>query len=160
MRAARDDPGDHRATTRDTARDTGQVALLTLVFVLVLVLALGVTTAASSLYLARKRLFDVADATALAVADDFALAGLAGDRPRAEFDDATVRLAAAELLDTAAARRIDGIGIGRPTGRAGTGGVQVTVTGTARPPLLVLLVPDGVELSATARARLVFTTGP
>ncbi|TPW73352.1 pilus assembly protein TadG-related protein [Schumannella sp. 10F1B-5-1] len=114
-----------------------------------------VVTAASSLYLERKRLFTVADGAALAAAESFDLDAAPGaDRTGPRLDDDAVRSAAQDALDAAPAR-IEGLALENARTLDGRS-AEVRVSGYWRPPILTLAVPEGVRIEVTARARAVY----
>lgn len=116
-------------------------------------------TAATSLYLERKRLFSLADGAALVGAESFELAavrpgGVAGstDGPRLTASgvqrDVTAYLAQAPTADLTAltlesAGTIDGLS------------ATVTLSSSWSPPVVTLFIPEGVRLQVTATARSV-----
>ncbi|GAB3408628.1 hypothetical protein GCM10027515_26180 [Schumannella luteola] len=114
-----------------------------------------VVTAASSLYLERKRLFTVADGAALAAAESFDLDQPgASDRSGPQLDDVSVREAAEEYLDGTPSP-VEGTALesaSTPDGRSAV----VRLSGYWKPPLLSLAVPEGLRLEVTARARSVY----
>lgn len=121
--------------------------ILTLGYAVLALVAVLVCVAATSLYLEQKRLDGLADAAALAGADGFTLDIDAGE-PVARLTSQDVRAQASAFLadvggdaQLVAAEAPDGVS------------ARVTVAGTWRPPVLTLLLPDGVELSATATSR-------
>lgn len=127
-------------------------AALTLVVVLLV-------TAATSLYLERKRLFSLADGAALVGAESFDLAavrpaGAAGGEEgprlttRGVQRDVTIYLAQAPTADLTAlalesADTIDGLS------------ATVTLSSSWSPPVVTLFIPDGIRLEVTATARSV-----
>jgi hypothetical protein len=137
--------------------DDGSILPLTACFgALALVLVLLVT-AATSLYLERKRLFTLADAAALSAAESFALADveLTPQGPRPVLRPEAVRDAAAEFLGRMPTGELERLRIQEATtldGRSAT----VTLSSAWRPPVLTLLLPEGVEVEVTSVARSVF----
>lgn len=141
----------------ERAPDDGSILPLVAGFVaLALALAL-VVAAASSLYLERKRLFTLADATALAAAQSFPLDAVAveGGRVRVALADRDVAESARAYLGAAPAARLEGLVMEQaasPDGRSAT----VTLSAAWRPPLLSPLLPDGLRLRVTSVARTAF----
>jgi Putative Flp pilus-assembly TadE/G-like len=137
--------------------DDGSILPLTACFgALALVLVLLVT-AATSLYLERKRLFTLADAAALSAAESFALADveLTPEGPRPVLLPGTVREAAADFVGRMPAGGLEDLRIVEATttdGRSAT----VTLSSRWRPPVLTLFLPDGVAVEVTSVARSVF----
>jgi hypothetical protein len=123
---------------------------LSLVLVLLVV-------AATSLYLERKRLFTLADGAALVGAEAFPLdavrSGAAGYRPALASTDVSAAVTA-YLQGTPT----DFTGL-RLEGAGTEDGLSATVELSAywRPPVLSLLVPEGLRIEVTAVARSVFS---
>lgn len=137
--------------------------LLTLVFgALVLTLVL-VVASASAVHIERKRLLALADGAAADAADAVdvaayygAPAGSTDGATRVPLSDASVDAAVREYLGLAPVGEFDGLRVAEPTGTPDGVTAQVTLTATARPPLIPwVLVPwsDGVALRVTSTAR-------
>jgi hypothetical protein len=138
-------------------RDEGSILPLVIFYgVLALVLVLGVT-AATSLYLERKRLFTVADGASLVGAEAFDL-----DQVTATdgvFDphlrSADVAAAVDGYLAGGGVTRFDRLSVERalsPDGRSAT----VELAAHWSPPVLTLLVPGGIRIDVVSTARSVF----
>lgn len=139
-------------------RDEAGSTLPLVIFLGALGLALVLlVSAASSLYLERKRLFTLADGAALVGAEAFELADVevtpSGIRPR--LAPASVATAVQEYLDAAPVDRFEQLRLVRATTLDGQS-ATVTVSSQWRPPLVSVFVPDGVRLEATAVARAVW----
>lgn len=121
---------------------------------LALALVLAVA-AATSMLVERRRLFTVADGAALAAAEAFALEQVRFDGASAapELADAAVQRAAAAWAAEAAgeldAVRVEGVS-------ADARSATVSVSSSWRPPVVSLLLPEGLRLDVTATARAVF----
>ncbi|MFT4137031.1 pilus assembly protein TadG-related protein [Microbacterium sp.] len=133
-----------------TAREEeGSVLLLTLGYALLALALVFVCVDATSLYLAQKRVEQVADAAALAGADGFTIA-VDGSAPAASLTAAGVREQAEEIVVAAGEARV--VSAEAPDGLS----ARVTVATLWRPPILAVFVPEGVELAATATSRTAF----
>ena len=138
-------------------RDDGSTLPLTIFYgVLSLVLVLLVV-AATSLYLERKRLFTLADGAALVGAEAFDLAAVretpAGFRPTLDSPD--VAAAVSAYLSTAPTADLAQLRLERAEsvdGRSAT----VELSAYWRPPVLTVLVPEGLRIEVTSVARSVF----
>jgi uncharacterized membrane protein len=138
--------------------DTGSTLPLTIFFGFLSMVLILVVVAATSLYLERKRLFTLADGAALVGAEAFALddvrATTAGFRPTLESPDVaaavTAYLASIPTADVTALRleRAESV-----DGRSAT----VELSAYWRPPVLTLLVPEGLRIEVTSVARSVFS---
>jgi hypothetical protein len=109
-------------------------------------------TAATALYLERKRLFTLADGAALAGAEAFPLAGLADGRPQLRTAD--VAAAVSGYLDSAPSE-LTGLAVEAADSPDGVS-ARVTLSSYWRPPVLTVFVPDGLRIEVTATARSVF----
>jgi uncharacterized membrane protein len=136
--------------------EEGSTLLLTIFYGFLSLVLILLVVAASSLYLERKRLFTLADGAALVGAEAFDLTDVtltaSGPRPVLESVDvaAAVRAYVASTPSSFQSLAID---------RAETvDGRSATVTLSAywRPPIVSLLVPEGIPIEVTAVARSVF----
>lgn len=127
--------------------DDGSVLILTLGYAVLALVAVLICTAATSLYLAQKRLDAVADAAALAAADGFELT-IADGEPVASLSDAEVR-EQAELMIAQMGGGATLLSAATPDGVS----ARVTVAGAWHPPVVTFFVPDGLALEATATSR-------
>jgi len=137
--------------------DDGSTLLLTIFYGFLALVLVLLVTAATSLYLERKRLFTLADGAALVGAEAFDLqtvtttAGVA--RPILKSED--VALAVTEYLDEAPVAGFDQLRVVRADtvdGRSAT----VTLSARWSPPVVSLLVPEGFPIEVTALGRSVF----
>ncbi|WP_127818770.1 pilus assembly protein TadG-related protein [Microbacterium sp. CPCC 204701] len=131
----------------DGSDEEGSVLILTLGYAVLALVAVLICTAATSLYLAHKRLDAVADAAALAAADGFELT-IADGEPVAALIDADVR-AQAELMVAQIGGEATLVSAETPDGVS----ARVTVAGAWHPPVVTIFVPDGIALEATATSR-------
>lgn len=138
-------------------REDGSLLPLTIFFgFLSLVLILSVV-AATSLYLERKRLFSLADGAALVGAEAFELDAVSitagGARPTLRSE--AVRSAVSHYLDTVPDEHFESL---RLESAATLDGRSATVQLSAywRPPVVSLLLPEGIRLDVTAVGRSVF----
>jgi hypothetical protein len=145
-----------RAAARLRSEDGSTLPLIIFFATLGLVLVLLVT-AATSLYLERKRLFSLADGAALVGAEAFELndVSVTGGVLRPTLTDAEVRHAVDSYITDNPIGRFRDLGVadaGTQDGESAT----VTLTASWRPPVVSLLVPDGIRLRVTSVARSVF----
>ena len=139
------------------ATDEGSTLPLVIFFGFLGLLVVLLVTAATSLYLEKKRLFTLADGAALVGAEAFELEAVAltplGPRPVLESTD--VASAVADYVAGNPTAEFEALAIDAaftPDGRSAT----VTVSSTWHPPVATLFVPDGIRIDATATARSVF----
>ena len=141
--------------------EDGSTLILTIFYGFLALLLILVVVAATSLYLERKRLLTLADGAALAGAEAFDLGAMtvtadgAGAGLRPSLSSAGVRAAAEDYLAAAPHGRMEGLSV---SGAASVDGQSATVSLSAhwRPPVLAVLLPEGVPLAVTAVARSVF----
>lgn len=163
--APRDEPAPPRACTpkgcspllaRLRGDDDGSILPLTIFYSFFCLILVLLVVSASSLYLERKRLFTLADGAALAGAESFALEELAptatGLRPTLR--SGAVRSAVDDYLRSTPDGRFDGLFIEDASSADGLS-ARVTLSAFWRPPLLTLLVPDGLRIEVTAVGRSV-----
>lgn len=132
--------------------DAGQILPLAIGFSAIALAVIFMCVAISSLYLTEKRLYALADSTALAAADSFRPDVTGG--PRIVLTDAGVRRSARDYLsDIRASESFDGLRVGSRTGSPGGHGARVTLHATWHPPLLSIFVPRGVPIDVTSIAR-------
>ncbi len=144
-----------RALRRLVREEEGSTLLLTLGFLALALSLVIAVAAATSLLIERRRLFTVADGAALAAAEAFALEQVRFDGASAtpELADAAVDAAAADW----AARAAGGLADVQVEGAsADARSASVTVSSAWRPPVVSLLLPEGMRLDVTSTARAVF----
>ena len=144
--------------TRRRVRDeSGSILPLTIFYGFLALLLVLVVVAATSLYLERKRLYTVADGAALVGAEAFALddVAVADGRARPTLRSADVASAVSGYLADNPVHRFESLAVDRAES---TDGRSATVGLSAywRPPIVSLLVPEGIRIEVTAVARSVF----
>ncbi|GEK78847.1 pilus assembly protein TadG-related protein [Agrococcus baldri] len=144
-----------RLLRRIACEEQGSTLLLTIGFAALALSLIIAVAAATSLLIERRRLFTVADGAALAAAEAFALEQVRFDGTGAtpELADRAVDRAAAEWAARAAGDlaqlRVDGAA-------ADARSATVTISSAWRPPVVSLLLPEGIRLDVTSTARSVF----
>lgn len=141
---------------RDDER--GSILPLTIFFGFLCTVLILMVVATTSLYLERKRLFTLADGAALVGAEAFELddVTMTPDGPRAVLDSADVAVAAAGYLDTAPTSTFESLSLDRAESVDGKS-ATIELSAYWRPPVLSLLVPEGIRIEVTAVARSVFS---
>jgi len=141
-----------------TRNDDGSILPLIAGFGTLALVVVLLVTAATSLYLERKRLLTLADGAALAGAEAFALDDLVVEgegvvRPR--LHDVAVRAAVEQYLAEAPIAGFDGLQLERA---ASDDSISATVELSSfwRPPVVTLFVPEGIRLDVSAVGRSVF----
>lgn len=148
--------GPGRVPPPPTDADGGQITILVLGFAVVSLLLAVVVMGVTSVYVGQRKLQVLADNAALAAADTFVelRPGTGGAPPATVLDDDAVAGAAASYLDTVRAwNDTPGLALAAPTGSPDGRTAQVTLTAVVQPPVVNLLVPEGVPLTATSEAR-------
>ena len=141
-----------------TSEEGSTLILIIFSAALALALILGVS-AATSLYLERRRLFTLADGAALVASESFELSsvviGETGSFVRPLLTDEAVTRAAQGYIAGAGATKLDGLEIRRAVtldGRSAT----IELASYWRPPVVSMFLPDGIRLSVESTARSVF----
>jgi uncharacterized membrane protein len=137
--------------------ENGSTLLLTIFYGFLALVLILLVVAATSLYLERKRLFSLADGAALVGAEAFDLdaVALTARGPRPVLDSSDVAAAVDSYVASAPGRRFEALRIERADsvdGRSAT----VSLSAYWRPPLVSLLLPEGIRLEVTSVARSVF----
>jgi uncharacterized membrane protein len=138
-------------------RDDGSTLILAIFYGMICLILILLVTAATSLYLERKRLFSLADAAALVGAESFELStvSVTDGVPRVSLSSSGVHNAVERFL------------LDNPTGTfeelrleqaASIDGRSATVSLSSywRPPALTAFLPNGIRLDVTSVARSVF----
>ena len=150
---SRDQNRDH---ARGEDRDDGQVTILVIGFAVVLLLLTVVVMGVTAVYVGERKLQVLADNAALAAADTFVALepGTGGAPPVTVLDDDAVAGAATAYLDTVSAwAGTPGLALAAPTGSPDGRTAEVTLSAVVHPPVVNLLVPDGIPITATSEAR-------
>ena len=138
----------------------GSILPLTIFYGFLCLVLILLVVAASSLYLERKRLFTLADGAALAGSESFALADLSptatGVHPALR--TAAVRTAVDSYLEEAPDDRFNDLTLEKASTDDELS-ARVTLSAYWRPPVVSLLVPEGLRIEVTAVARTVFRRG-
>lgn len=137
--------------------EDGSIQVLLLGYLMVLLVVVSVVTAATSLYLERKRLFSLADAAALASAEAFDLDDVAvtDGRVRVGLRSDRVREACSQFLaDAAPTAQFDQLVLveaDSPDSRS----AAVRLQATWHPPLIGAFLPLSIPVAVTSHARVV-----
>lgn len=138
--------------------EEGSTLPLTIFYGFLGVVVVLLVVAATSLYLERKRLFTLADGAALVGAEAFLLDGVrgAGSDYRPTLTTPDVASAVSAYLDGSPAADFTGLNLERAESEDGAS-ATVELSAYWQPPVLTLLVPDGLRIEVTALARSVFS---
>ena len=142
---------------RRLADESGSTLLLTIFYGFLSLVLILLVVAATSLYLERKRLFTLADGAALAGAEAFQLDAVVvtPDGPRPTLESSDVARAVGAYLAAVPGQGFESLGVERAEtvdGRSAT----VQLSAYWRPPMISLLVPEGIRIEVTAVGRSVF----
>lgn len=145
--------GAARVRAASRADDGSILPLIAGYAALALVVVLLVT-AATSLYLERKRLFTLADGAALVGAESFTLADveLVDGELRPRLTSAAIARDVGEYLRQAPVDGLDELTLVRATTDDGSTAI-VSLAAWWRPPVVTLFVSEGVRVEVTAEAR-------
>lgn len=147
------------ARAAGSAREDGQILLLSLVFGVITLALVLVVASVSSIYLERKELLALADALAADAADAVDAQTYYTDAgvEHLPLTDASVHAAVQDYLAAAPATvtgEFEDFAVAAPTGTPDGQVAEVTLTARVRPPVLPwVLMPwaDGFEIEVTAR---------
>ncbi len=137
--------------------DQGSMLPLTIFFSFFCLVLVLLVASATTLYLERKRLFTLADGAALVGAEAFELRDVevTSSGPRVALRSADVAVAVQRYLESTETASFESLQLesaGTVDGRS----ASVQLSSYWRPPVLSLLVPEGIRLEVTAVARSVF----
>ncbi len=137
--------------------EEGSLLPLTIFYGFLSLVLILLVVAATSLYLERKRLFTVADGAALVGAEAFALddVSVTGGAPRPTLRPAQVRSAVADYLADVPQGRFESLRLESASTADGRSAI-VRLSAYWRPPVVSLLLPEGIRLDVTAVGRSVF----
>ncbi len=136
--------------------ESGELMVMIIGYVVLALLLVTVVAAVSSVYIGHKKLLSAADGAAVAAADSFTLAGVAGSSgaPVTTLSGEGVRAATSSYLNrNSSYRQLPGLSIGEGTGTADGRTAQVTLTAVVHPLFINFLIPDGIAVTATGTAR-------
>lgn len=138
--------------------DAGSTLLLTIFYGALALVLILVVTAATSLYLERKRLFTLADGAALAGAESFELADVVvnHDSPRVVLTSPRVEATVRQFLAVAPdAIHFSELALERAETTDGRSAI-VGLSAMWNPPLVTIVVPDGLRIEVEVIARSTF----
>lgn len=140
----------------DWRRDDGSILPLIAGFASLGLVVVLLVTAATSLYLERKRLLSLADGAALVGAESFDLddVELVGQDLRPRLTSAAVARDVVAYLSEAPIGGLEDVRLERAATDDGATAV-VSLSSYWRPPVVTLFVPEGVRIDVTAEARSV-----
>jgi hypothetical protein len=132
--------------------------LLTIFYGAMALVVVLLVVAATSLYLERKRLFALADGAALVGAEAFELSDVmvTDGSPHVTLETANVATSVEEYVEANPLSSVEDLRIDNASSPDGIS-ANVTLSAYWRPPVLTLLLPDGLRLEVTAVARSVFS---
>ena len=139
------------------ADDRGSILPLVLLYGILALALVLIVTAATSLYLEKKRLFTLADGAALVGAESFSLTEvtLGPDGPRPLLHHGEVHTAVSSYLGGNPIGDFESLQLEEATTLDGLS-ATVTVSSVWSPPVVTVFVPEGLRIEATATARSVF----
>ncbi|MEV8147179.1 hypothetical protein AB0O52_03400 [Arthrobacter sp. NPDC080073] len=150
--------GDMQGSRKSEGED-GHLMVLTIGYVVIALLLATVVAAASAIYIDHKKLLSVADGASVAAADSYTLGQVdsGAETPSAVLNSDRVRSVAESYLSQYGAHsRFDQLAVAGGTGSPDSATAEVVLSAVAHPPVVSLLLPDGVPIEArsTARSRL------
>lgn len=145
-----------QASKRRKETEEGSILLLLLGLCLIVLLLASVVTGITGIYLEKQKLQSLADQTASATVQTFSgLSGERGERPAPVLNSANVSAQAENFLASSGAySQFDQLALTGNTVALDINTGQVQLTALAHPPLVSIIVPQGVQITVTARARV------
>jgi uncharacterized membrane protein len=142
----------------DPRDETGSTLLLAIFYGAMALVVVLLVVAATSLYLERKRLFTLADGAALVGAEAFELSDVTvtDGSPHVTLEATKVATSVKEYVAANPLESVEDLRIEDASSPDGSS-ANVTLSAYWRPPVLTLLLPDGLRLEVTAVARSVFS---
>lgn len=130
---------------------------LTIFYGVLCLVVILIAVAATSLYLERKRLFTLADGAALAAAESFDLSSvvMTADGVRPSLSSGAVSVAVDDYLAIVGPGSLESLVVERAES-VDSRSATVTLSAWWRPPVLTLVIPQGLRIEVTAVARSVF----
>ena len=137
--------------------EEGSTVPLTIFYGMLCLVVILIAVAATSLYLERKRLFSLADGAALAAAESFDLSSIVmtPDGVRPSLSSGSVSRAVDDYLATTGSGSLESLVVERAE-TVDSRSATVTLSAWWRPPVLTLVIPEGLRIEVTAVARSVF----
>lgn len=150
-------PGTRARSADPEDPDAGQTTVVLIGFALVSLLLVVTVLAITSVYVGERQLQSLADRAAGAAADTFTTVDRSGGGPPTPVltNDAVAGAAASYLGTVGAFQDVSSLAVGAPTGSTDGTTAQVTLTAVVHPPVVNVIVPAGVPISATGDARAV-----
>lgn len=137
-------------------RERGSILILLIGLCLILLLVATVVITVSSVYLERQRLQALADQTASAAAQR--VEGITAETEQEAhlvLTPAGVLATSQEFLtETGALAEFENLTLSPASGVSGGSTAQVFLSSTARPPIASVVLPEGVTVTVTGRARV------
>ena len=148
----------HRMNHTALANEDGSTLLLTIFYAALSLVLILVVVGATSLYLERKRLFTLADGASLVGAESFSINQQAKPTPgwRPKLTSKEVASAVNGYLKENRSREFTALAVDRAVSMDGKS-ATVELSCYWRPPILTLLIPQGLRISVTSIARSVFS---
>jgi hypothetical protein len=139
---------------RQLDHDEGSILPLIVGFAALALIVVLLVTAATALYLERKRLFSLADGAALVGAESFALDDvmLVGGSLRPRLTSTAVARDVAAYLAQAPLTSLDEVRLEQAATLDGATAI-VSLSSRWKPPVVTVFVPEGLRIEVTAEAR-------
>lgn len=134
--------------------EEGSITPLLIGLCVILILIATVIVNITSVYIEHKRLQSLADQMSSAAAQQVTGLSNDGEKPAVQLTDSSVQACVTQTLQTSGASAdFTQLTVAAPTGASNQNTAQVSLSAYARLPMLSLIMPDGVPISATSSAR-------
>lgn len=139
--------------------EQGSILLLVVGLCAVLLLVASTVVAISSAYLERHKLQYLADQASTVAAMQVGGLGALSDAEAQLYlsDDQVKATTQTFILESGATEDFTNLSIGADTGASGGNTARVVLSATSHPPLLSIVVPQGITITVVGQARVVTT---
>lgn len=160
--AIRREKAQHTAQPRrnlDSEDEQGSVLPLIVGLCLVLLLVASTVIGVSSVYLERQRLQALADQAATSAAQRVeGIRAVGESQAQVTLTSGGVQASAQNFLqESGAGAEFSHLALNPSTGASGNSTAIIVLSARAHPPLLSLVLPDGIDITVTGRARVITT---
>ncbi|MGV3103010.1 Tad domain-containing protein [Rothia sp. 32237D007AR] len=146
-------------TEKEHEAEQGSVLPLIVGLCLVLLLIASTVTGVSSVYLERARLQALADQAATSAAQRIeGITAVGASQAQVRLTNAGVQASAQTFLhESGAGADFSHLALNRATGAPEHHTATVVLSARAHPPLLSIVLPDGIDITVTGKARVITT---
>ena len=143
-----------KADSARAADEEGSIMLLLIGLGVVLLILATVVIGITSVYIQQQQLQNLSDQLSSAAAQRVTGLSSGSDKPYVRLTNAAVSETVSQTLQqSGATQEFEVLRISAPTGAPDANTAQVTLSARARIPIVSIVLPEGVEITATSSAR-------